>query len=201
MIAAVAPLGEAGLRVALPPGVDRAEVFTALRGLEGAVDVVLGEVHAAVFFADPRALAEAEARIPDLVARAPVGAATAGREHRVRVVYDGPDLGRVAAWAGVEEAEVIRLHARRYVTIYLGFLPGFGYLGDVDPRIAAPRLPAPRARVPAGAVGIAADRTAVYPSASPGGWNLVGRVVDFTAFDADRGATLRPGDGVTFEVA
>ena len=112
--------------------------------------------------------------------------------------YDGPDLARVAAWSGVPEAEVVRRHARTYVVRFLGFLPGFAYLGEVDPCIAAPRLPSPRPRVPPGSVAIAGGRTGIYPSASPGGWNLVGRVEDFVPFDLN-GARLAPGDFVTFE--
>lgn len=87
----------------------------------------------------------------------------------------GPDLARVAALHQLSCDEVIRLHQQqRYLVYCIGFAPGFAYLGFVDPRLATPRLSQPRALVPAGAVGIADQQTAVYPAASPGGWNLIG---------------------------
>lgn len=88
----------------------------------------------------------------------------------------GPDLEIVAAHAGLAEEEVVRLHTSRTYLIYmLGFLPGFAYLGGLDPKIATPRLPSPRTAIPAGAVGIGGEQTGIYPMASPGGWNLIGR--------------------------
>lgn len=193
--ARLAPLGEEALRVALPDEVDRAAALAALRAVPGVTEAWMGEAHAAVRFSappDPAAL---------LAAVSVRGAAAIRREVRVRVVYDGYDLARVAAWAGLSPEEVAALHAGRpYEVRFLGFLPGFAYLGDVDPRIAAPRLEAPRPRVPAGAVALAGARTGVYPSTSPGGWNLIGRAIDFVAFDEARGATLAPGDRVVFEV-
>ena len=64
---------------------------------------------------------------------------------------------------------------RQIIASYaIGFAPGFAYLGEVDPRIAAPRLATPRQKVPRGAVAIADRQTAVYPAQSPGGWNLIG---------------------------
>ncbi len=87
----------------------------------------------------------------------------------------GPDLARVAALRQLSCDEVIRLHQQQSYLVYcIGFAPGFAYLGFVDPRLATPRLAKPRARVPMGAVGIADQQTAVYPTASPGGWNIIG---------------------------
>ncbi len=193
----VEPLGEGALRVTLPVDVDRAATLARLAALPGVRDVVLAEAHGAVYFdgAPPADLAGAVVRAVVRGSGAPTG-----KRVIVRARYDGPDLARVASWAGMSAEEVVRRHAApEYEVRYLGFLPGFAYLGEVDPRISAPRLPTPRPRVPAGAVGIAAERTGVYPFASPGGWNLVARVIDFVAFDPVHGAALRPGDRVRFE--
>jgi inhibitor of KinA len=82
----------------------------------------------------------------------------------------------------------------------LGFVPGFCYMGRVDGRIAAPRRSVPRDRVPAGSVGIAGEQTGVYPIASPGGWQLIGRT-SAVMFDAGRAdpTLLHPGDLVRFK--
>ena len=88
----------------------------------------------------------------------------------------GPDLAFVAEHAGLTPEEVIARHTKPEYLIYmLGFTPGFPYLGGMDTRIAAPRLSSPRVRIPAGSVGIAGEQTGVYPIASPGGWQIIGR--------------------------
>lgn len=103
---------------------------------------------------------------------------SAGRLVELPVYYSlesGPDLAALAERAQLTTDEVIRLHQGSEYRVYaIGFAPGFAYLGEVDARIAAPRLATPRHRVPKGAVAIADRQTAVYPSASPGGWNLIG---------------------------
>ena len=113
---------------------------------------------------------------------------------------DGPDLEAVAALAGCTAAEVVERHSSATYRVYmLGFLPGFSYMGRVDRRIAVPRRRAPRERVPPGSVGIAGEQTGVYPTASPGGWQLIGRT-DAVMFDPGRAqpSLLRPGDRVCF---
>lgn len=113
---------------------------------------------------------------------------------------DGPDLAAVAGLHGLSEDEAVERHcAREYVVNFLGFAPGFAYLGGLDPMLHAPRLAVPRPRVPAGSVAIGGELTGVYPSALPGGWNLIGRT-DLTLFDAARepAALLGPGDRVRF---
>jgi inhibitor of KinA len=88
----------------------------------------------------------------------------------------GPDLEEVAAKRGLTPAKVIALHcARTYHAYFLGFAPGFAYLGDVAKEIAMPRLETPRKEVAAGSIGIAGRQTAVYPFGTPGGWRLIGR--------------------------
>jgi KipI family sensor histidine kinase inhibitor len=82
---------------------------------------------------------------------------------------------------------------------FVGFQPGFAYLGDLDERLRLPRRDTPRAAVPAGSVAIALHHTAVYPSASPGGWHIIGRT-DVGVFDAQSGKALfAPGDRVRFK--
>ena len=88
----------------------------------------------------------------------------------------GPDLEEVAKIYRLKPEEVIQFHSScAYHAYFLGFAPGFAYLGDLPEKIATPRLETPRKRVPAGSVGIAGRQTAVYPFATPGGWRLMGR--------------------------
>jgi inhibitor of KinA len=88
----------------------------------------------------------------------------------------GPDLEDVCARNGLTAATAIELHASAtYVVFFLGFVPGFAYLGGLPRALAAARLATPRRMVPAGSVGIAGDQTGVYPFAMPGGWRLIGR--------------------------
>jgi KipI family sensor histidine kinase inhibitor len=92
------------------------------------------------------------------------------------VCYNGEDLAFVASHAHLTQEEVIRRHSGSDYLIYmLGFLPGFAYLGGLDPALHTPRLQNPRTRIPAGAVGIGGEQTGVYPLDSPGGWQLIGR--------------------------
>ncbi len=128
---------------------------------------------------------------------------TPGRTIEVPVCYGGeygPDLDEVASYAGISAREAIEIHAAvEYRVFMLGFLPGFPYLGVVDPRIAAPRRPTPRPRVPRGSVGIAGRQTGIYPIEAPGGWQLIGRT-PLEPFDAARPDPFlfRPGDRVRF---
>ena len=127
--------------------------------------------------------------------------ANAGRLIEIPVCYGGeygPDLPFVARHAGLREDEVIRLHSGAVYPIYMiGFLPGFPYLGGLDPRLYTPRLSAPRKRIPAGSVGIGGQQTGVYPMESPGGWQLIGRT-PMKLFDPDRPPRYRAGDSIRF---
>ena len=112
----------------------------------------------------------------------------------------GPDLDAVATFAGCSVDEVIKRHSSRTYRVYmLGFVPGFAYMGRVDPSLAAPRHRVPRERVPAGSVGIAGLQTGVYPVESPGGWQLIGHTTTMM-FDANRDqpSLLSAGDLVRF---
>jgi inhibitor of KinA len=112
----------------------------------------------------------------------------------------GPDLGYVAENAGVSEAEVVDLHSGTDYRVYMiGFSPGFPYLGGLSETIATPRLETPRIRIPAGSVGIAESQTGVYPSASPGGWRLIGRTpVRLFEPDRDPPSLVVAGDYIRF---
>jgi inhibitor of KinA len=112
----------------------------------------------------------------------------------------GPDLKDVAQLHGFTEAQAIELHASAtYIVYFLGFAPGFAYLGDVAEQLSTPRLPSPRKSVPAGSVGIAGRQTGVYPIATPGGWRLLGRT-PVKMFQPDRAqmSLLAIGDRVRF---
>jgi inhibitor of KinA len=118
---------------------------------------------------------------------------TYGGEH-------GPDLDAVAAHAGCSASEVIRRHSERTYRVYmLGFVPGFAYMGRVDPSIAMARHRVPRERVRAGSVGIAGLQTGVYPVDSPGGWQLIGHT-STVMFEPERDepSLLSAGDWVRF---
>jgi KipI family sensor histidine kinase inhibitor len=88
----------------------------------------------------------------------------------------GPDLNELAALHGMTPGRVIELHSSViYIVYFLGFVPGFGYLGELPEALATPRLDSPRRSTPPGSVGIAGNQTGVYPFATPGGWRLIGR--------------------------
>lgn len=88
----------------------------------------------------------------------------------------GPDINFVAEHNKITVDEVIKFHTGTdYLVYMLGFTPGFTYLGGMSDRIAAPRLSSPRKKIPAGSVGIAGSQTGMYPSETPGGWQLIGR--------------------------
>ena len=112
----------------------------------------------------------------------------------------GPDLSFVASHNHLSEDEVISIHSGTdYLVYMLGFIPGFTYLGGMDPRIATPRLSSPRTLIPAGSVGIAGEQTGTYPSDSPGGWQIIGRT-PVTMYDMAKAqaALLNAGDYVRY---
>jgi UPF0271 protein len=197
--AAVEPLGDSAVRWLRDPEGDPRALLDALRAHSGVVDAIVTELHACVTF-DPLHPPDApwvvEANLPRAGApRAPP------REHVIRARYDGPDLAEVASRLAVTREHVIHAHSSRlYVARMIGFLPGFAYLAATDPPLPLPRRAVPRTRVEPLSIGIAAGYTAVYPFASPGGWNLIARAVDFVPFDRELGARIALGDHVRFAV-
>ena len=125
------------------------------------------------------------------------------RKVEIPVCYEAefaPDLEDVARAHQLKVSEVIRFHSSRsYHAYFLGFAPGFAYLGDLPDNLATARLDEPRKRVPAGSVGIAGKQTAVYPLSTPGGWRLIGRT-PLAMFRSDRTpmALISIGDQVHF---
>lgn len=134
---------------------------------------------------------ESEAQIPE------------SRLVEIPVIYGGehgPDLVVVAEHAALSPGQVVELHSSSdYVVFFVGFQPGFPYLGGLDPRLHIPRRAEPRVAVPAGSVGIGGSQTGVYPLASPGGWQLIGQTRTALFDPLQQPPTLlRPGDRVRF---
>lgn len=113
----------------------------------------------------------------------------------------GPDLEAVAAHTGLTVDEVVRVHSSATYRVYfLGFAPGFPYLGGMPSQISTPRLSSPRKQVPAGSVAIGGNQTGIYPGPSPGGWRIIGRSpLKFFDVDANPPSYLLMGDLVTFK--
>ena len=127
----------------------------------------------------------------------------APRQVEVPVCYGGefgPDLEDVASVHGMTPGRVVELHtSATYLVFFLGFVPGFAYLGELPEELVTPRLPTPRKKVPAGSVGIAGNQTGVYPFETPGGWRLLGRT-PLSIFRTERKdlSLLSIGDRVRF---
>jgi inhibitor of KinA len=125
------------------------------------------------------------------------------RQIEIPVCYGGkygPDLNDVSAMHGITPAETIELHSSTtYLVYFLGFVPGFAYLGELSEALVTPRLPRPRRNVPAGSVAIAGRQTGVYPFPTPGGWRLLGRT-PLSMFRSGKNALslLSIGDRVRF---
>lgn len=204
--------GDAALVVELPARMDPAingrlvSMADRLRACCGSavLDAVVGISTLTVYF-DPM-LVEAgwlEGELRTIAEEDEISAEVHGTQIEVPVCYGGelgPDLASVAREIGATADEVIAMHCAPEYRVYMvGFIPGFAYMGVVDPRLALPRLARPRTRVPAGSVAIAAGQTGVYPMETPGGWHLLGRT-PVRPFDASRDEPVlfKPGDRVKF---
>jgi|ERR1700730_245006 KipI family sensor histidine kinase inhibitor len=125
------------------------------------------------------------------------------RQLEIPVCYGGdygPDLAEVSTLHGMTPQQAIELHvSATYLVYFLGFVPGFAYLGGLPEALVTPRLPTPRRSVPPGSVGIAGYQSGVYPFATPGGWRLLGRT-PIAMFQPGRSAMslLSLGDRVRF---
>lgn len=194
----LAEVGEQALRFEIEPGVDRAALIMLLRALPRVTDACVTEGHALVVHdGDPP---DVNAALASLRGRPP-HVRSAGREHSIDVALDGEDvrviveragLGSVADLGSVLEANVLDVS-------FLGFCPGFAYLRGLDPRLAAlERRASPRPRVPAGSLAIAGGFAGIYPFATPGGWNLVGRTL-VSPFEGEH-ARFSPGDRLRLRV-
>ncbi|QPG26205.1 5-oxoprolinase subunit PxpB [Pantoea sp. SM3640] len=169
----------------------------------GVLEVILGMNNITLILRDPQQSAldaierlqrwweESEAQLPE------------SRLVEIPVIYGGehgPDLVVVAEHAALTAGQVVELHSSSdYVVFFVGFQPGFPYLGGLDPRLHIPRRAEPRVAVPAGSVGIGGSQTGVYPLASPGGWQLIGQTRTALFDPLQQPPTLlRPGDRVRF---
>lgn len=206
---AIHPLGEAALCCTLPPPVSLGQqqriwqLAAALAGQAGVAALTPGMNNLTIGF-DPLRIdpATLEAAVRAAWAE-PAQARALGRLVEIPVHYGGeagPDLADVAAHCGLSPAEVVRRHtAAEYVVYFIGFQPGFAYLGGLDDALHTPRRAEPRTAVPAGSVGIGGAQTGIYPLATPGGWQLIGHTA-LPLFDpaAEPPTLLAPGDRVRF---
>lgn len=166
-------------------------LWSALRGRDGVVDVV--PAARTVLVTGPGARAAVDVALAE--ALPPYSSSDDLVE--IPVTYDGVDLDAID---GLTADEVVALHTSvDYTVAFLGFAPGFPYLTGLPAQLRVPRLATPRTSVPAGSVAIAGEWCGIYPTASPGGWRLLGRT-DVTLFDArrDPAALLTPGTRVRF---
>ncbi|MGW8785383.1 5-oxoprolinase subunit PxpB [Heyndrickxia sporothermodurans] len=126
------------------------------------------------------------------------------RHIEIPVLYGGehgPDLESVATYNNLSPKEVISIHsAASYLVYFMGFTPGFPFMGGMSKRIATPRLENPRISIPSGSVGIANNQTGIYPVESPGGWRLIGQTpIRLYDWQANQPFLLHAGDKVTFK--
>lgn len=208
------PLGDAAVVVALGTGADelalprvRALAAALERDLPaGVVDIVPAFASVTVHYNPGLIISYAALCAQIEVQAARAEAAVVAQDPRVveiPVCYSdelAPDLGTVAARAGLSVEAVVTLHTGADYQVHaVGFAPGFAYLGGLPAKIHTPRRHTPRTSVPAGTVGIGGEQTGVYPLATPGGWNLIGRT-PLKMFDPERAAPalLHVGDHVRF---
>jgi len=204
------PVGDGAIVVRVEGGV-ATEVLGRVRAVATAIEAaaiagvtdVVGSAGRVSVAYDPLAIEDLAAVTGAIAAAAGAADATpaGGSEmHEIPVVYDGEDLDEVCSSHGLPRERLIAAHTEpEYLVEAIGFLPGFGYLAGLPESLATPRRATPRRLVPAGAVGIGGGQTGVYPFASPGGWNLIGRSAA-VIFDASRSrpALLAVGDRVRF---
>ena len=205
------PLGDSALTIAFGSGksaellkrVHAAAFALSAAALPEVEDVVTAYLSLAVFYDPAKAsYSEVATKVLGVCERASIAGPSAetSRNHQIPVTYDGPDLDVVAMSLGLSTEDVIGRHlAPTYTVDLIGFVPGWAYLGELDPALHLPRRAQPRPRVPAGSVAIAGNQTGVYPLVTPGGWHIIGHT-DTVMFDPARDppAILRPGDKVRF---
>ncbi|EPR9024677.1 5-oxoprolinase subunit PxpB [Cronobacter dublinensis] len=202
-------LGESAVVLELEPPVTLASqqriwgLVQRLEAVPAVVEVIPGMNNITVMLREPGTMAldaierlqrwweESEAILPD------------ARRIEIPVVYGGdggPDLADVARHAGLSEKQVVEKHSQMdYVVYFIGFQPGFPYLGGLTPELATPRRAEPRLSVPAGSVGIGGSQTGIYPLPTPGGWQIIGHT-PLALFNPQKNppGLLAPGDTVRF---
>ena len=216
----ITPLGDTALIIEIGEKIDEPthhRVQAAVRlfdaaNLPGVWEVVPAYTTVTLFY-DPLKTAAASggdpvgwlgAKAAESLAKLPRAAnGKGGRRVEIPVCYGGefgPDLEEVAQRTGLAAEEVTRRHAATDFLVYvIGFAPGFPYIGGLPAELALPRRPTPRTKVPPGSVGIVNDQTCVYPLATPGGWNLIGRTpTKLFRPQQDPPVFLQAGDHVRF---
>jgi 5-oxoprolinase (ATP-hydrolysing) subunit B len=202
----IRPLGEAALCCTVDAPIALAhqqriwQLGSSLAGADGVLGLVPGMNNLTLTFDPLHTDADALADTVRALWARPLQPRQAGRLVEIPVVYDGPDLADVATHCGLSPDEVVRRHtAADYIVYFIGFQPGFAYLGGLDESLHTPRRAEPRTAVPAGSVGIGGAQTGIYPLATPGGWQLIGRTA-LPLFDpqAEPPTLLAPGDRVRF---
>ena len=200
----IRPIGDRACIIDLPSLDAVLEMAESMRAaaLDGVIDVVPASRTVLVRCRDRRSVRAAM----DVARRAAAqtsgarDAGAAGRHFEVPVRYNGADLADVARLTGLSVDTVIAAHTGTpWTAAFGGFAPGFVYLTGGDEHLRVPRLDAPRTTVPTGSVAIAAEYSAVYPGASPGGWRVLGRTeVPFWDAEREPAALVAPGDTVRF---
>ena len=214
MILDVVPAGECGAYIRFGTQIDTTtnaiilEYAAALRNLRRSelTDIVPGYVSLYVEFdVQQITIADVRSMVTNISLRDAPKMASTEEVIEIPVSYggdQGPDLTQVAEECGLSEREVVEIHsAREYLVFFLGFTPGYPFMGIVDERIAVPRLAKPRIKVPAGSVGIAGFQTGIYPVDSPGGWRIIGRTTKQLAdmSGSEPQFLLRPGHRARFQ--
>ena len=202
----VVPFGDTALLLTVPAASSPASVanlFTTGVHAHLFTEVIPGADTILLVLADPNLMAASTQVVTGLAANlgAHTPALDTGPVVRIPVTYDGADLLELAGHVGLSVDEVIAEHCRTIWTVdFLGFAPGFPYLSSPSALFNQPRRGTPRAVVPVGSIGVAAGQTCIYPSVSPGGWNLIGRTdtVLFNPSDTVRPALLAAGTRVQF---
>jgi len=206
----ISPLGDSAIVLSLPARIDpdinaRLHAMAAwLRQSNAPITDLVPAYHTLTVFYDACATDfETMRELLTKAESASANASFAAREIELPVCYDlslAPDLPELAAYCRLSIDDVITIHCNaNYRVYFLGFKPGFAYLGGLDARLNMPRKATPRLSVPAGAVGIGGEQTAVYPCTTPGGWQIIGRCPT-ALFDMNRSppSLLQAGDIVRF---
>jgi KipI family sensor histidine kinase inhibitor len=178
----------------------REAVAAGTPGFSDIVDIVPAATTVLVVVAEKASIATLRQALATLPAAVAGEVAASDQVIEISVRYDGPDLTEVAELTGLSIPEVIAAHTEtNWRVAFGGFAPGFAYLSWGDQRLAVPRRKEPRTSVPSGSVALAGEFSAIYPRASPGGWQLIGRT-DVVVFDIDRDppALLQPDAVVRF---
>lgn len=190
----IKPLGDSGLAVIFEETislevlkqVNSLKYYLEAESFDGILELV-ASYNSLLIYYDPMAVLYADVKDHvEVLLKKPLIEDQERKVVEIPVLYDGPDLQRVADHTGLTFDEIIDLHTEATYTVYmLGFSPGFPYLGGMNPKLRTPRRTSPRLKIEAGSVGIADMQTGVYSVASPGGWQIIGRT-PLKLFDLNR---------------